>query len=194
MLVEKSLCLLVLCLCLCESRISKHINNGRIDDTESRYVNEDNERDFQDSSDSREAANHLGDTEAANANFPDFPTYEQVPKTGFSCRAKLSWRYYADPETGCQAFHICETEYSKISFLCPTGSVFNQRHLVCDWWYNVDCNEAESFYTLSNDFNESKLGDQEDQESEFDLSSASSGGNNEAADSKSKENRNRKKV
>ncbi|KAG7177797.1 putative Chitin binding Peritrophin-A domain-containing protein 29 [Homarus americanus] len=35
------------------------------------------------------------------------------------------------------------------SFLCPNGTLFNQEYFVCDWWYNVDCNEAISSYGLN---------------------------------------------
>lgn len=28
--------------------------------------------------------------------------------------------------------------------LCPNGTVFNQRHLICDWWYNVKCVETRT--------------------------------------------------
>lgn len=27
------------------------------------------------------------------------------------------------------------------SFLCPNGTIFNERRGVCDWWYNVECSE-----------------------------------------------------
>ena len=69
--------------------------------------------------------------------------------------------YYGDPDTGCQAFHLCAdtgaeqlskvvlsaaetrvirlTFLSQFSFLCPNGTLFQQEYLVCDWWFNVDC-------------------------------------------------------
>jgi hypothetical protein len=31
------------------------------------------------------------------------------------------------------------------SFLCPNGTIFNQNHFICDWWFNVDCDEAARF-------------------------------------------------
>lgn len=34
------------------------------------------------------------------------------------------------------------------------GSVFNQRYLVCDWWYNFDCNDAINLYEFSSEINE----------------------------------------
>ena len=33
---------------------------------------------------------------------------------------------------------------SKYSFLCPNGTIFNQEYFICDWWFNVDCAEAEA--------------------------------------------------
>ena len=56
--------------------------------------------------------------------------------------------YYADPEAQCQAFHICsaglEGALAKYTFLCPNGTIFNQEYFICDWWFNVDCSEAEA--------------------------------------------------
>jgi hypothetical protein len=37
------------------------------------------------------------------------------------------------------------------SFLCPNGSLFNQEYFVCDWWFNVDCSQAEGFYFLNDE-------------------------------------------
>ena len=56
--------------------------------------------------------------------------------------------YYADPEAECQAFHICTADgqggLAKYSFLCPNGTILNQNYLICDWWFNFDCAEAEA--------------------------------------------------
>ena len=27
--------------------------------------------------------------------------------------------------------------------------MFNQQYLICDWWFNVDCSLAESFYSIN---------------------------------------------
>ena len=52
-----------------------------------------------------------------------------------------------------QAFHICADDGNdgllKYSFLCPNGTLFHQQYFVCDWWFNVDCSLAESFYRLN---------------------------------------------
>ena len=39
--------------------------------------------------------------------------------------------------------------HTKHSFLCPIGSLFQQKSLTCDWWYNVNCSSTESYYELS---------------------------------------------
>ena len=66
----------------------------------------------------------------------------------FSCDGRVEGGYYADPEFQCQAFHICargsETGLIKYSFLCPNGSLFYQQYFICDYWFNVDCSQAEA--------------------------------------------------
>ena len=47
-----------------------------------------------------------------------------------------------------KAFHICN-EDRRTTFLCPNGTLFNQRFFVCDWWFNVDCRKAASLYALN---------------------------------------------
>ena len=48
-------------------------------------------------------------------------------------------------------FHVCESGKRQSSFLCPKGTIFNQKHRVCDWWYNVKCEDATEFYDLNLD-------------------------------------------
>ncbi|XP_076047259.1 uncharacterized protein LOC143028773 [Oratosquilla oratoria] len=85
----------------------------------------------------------------------DYPVLAAVPETGFACEETgYPYGYYADtaPEAGCQVFHICQTRpngYQKDSFLCPNGTIFNQQYLVCDWWFNFDCSQATSFYSVN---------------------------------------------
>jgi len=78
----------------------------------------------------------------------DYPIYAEVPETGFSCDGQIDGGYYADPEAECQAFHICTADgrggLAKYSFLCPNGTILNQNYLICDWWFNFDCSEAEA--------------------------------------------------
>ncbi|XP_072933604.1 uncharacterized protein [Epargyreus clarus] len=77
----------------------------------------------------------------------DFPALPNIPNTGFNCK-NVPTGYYADLETDCQVFHICDTS-RKISFLCPNGTIFSQSHLICDWWFKVDCASAPALYESS---------------------------------------------
>ncbi|XP_042222245.1 U-scoloptoxin(01)-Er1a-like, partial [Homarus americanus] len=78
----------------------------------------------------------------------DYPVLAQVPDTGFTCVGLLPG-YYADTQSGCQVFHICQQDGRLNSFLCPVGTIFNQQFFVCDWWYNFDCFNADQFYNLN---------------------------------------------
>lgn len=52
-------------------------------------------------------------------------------------------------EARCQVFRICSnTDFTGkgFPFLCPNGTIFNQKHFVCDWYKNVDCEESGKFY------------------------------------------------
>merc|ERR1712083_30507 len=86
----------------------------------------------------------------------DYPIYSLPPPTSsFSCNGRVEGGYYADTELRCQAFQICvhdsEGGLVKYSFLCPNGSLFDQQYFVCDFWFNVDCAQAESFYFLNDE-------------------------------------------
>ncbi|VVC41549.1 Chitin binding domain [Cinara cedri] len=78
----------------------------------------------------------------------DFPILPSIPRTDFSCKKMKKSGYYADPETDCQVFHICDNGM-KVSFLCPNGTVFRQSHLICDWWFRVDCERSIEMYEES---------------------------------------------
>merc|ERR1712106_3866 len=84
----------------------------------------------------------------------DYPIFATPPETSFVCDGYIQG-YYADPEAECQAFHICAdfgySDLTKYSFLCPNGTLFNQQYFICDWWFNVDCSQAEDFYSLNED-------------------------------------------
>ncbi|XP_031365906.1 mucin-3A-like isoform X4 [Apis dorsata] len=79
----------------------------------------------------------------------DFPALTTIPTTSFSCRG-LKGGYYADLETNCQVFHICDNG-RKISFLCPNGTIFQQSQLICDWWFKVDCSKSTELYEQSSE-------------------------------------------
>lgn len=69
----------------------------------------------------------------------DYPAYTRPPRTSFKCRGRADG-YYADVESGCQAFHICEQNgRRKHDFVCAAGTLFSQDLKVCDHWYNVAC-------------------------------------------------------
>merc|ERR1719290_452556 len=84
----------------------------------------------------------------------DYPIYSlPVPDSSFSCDGRVEGGYYSDTELQCQAFQICVHDsvggLVKYSFLCPNGSLFDQQYFVCDYWFNVDCSQAESLYSLN---------------------------------------------
>ncbi|XP_076323959.1 uncharacterized protein LOC143232410 [Tachypleus tridentatus] len=69
----------------------------------------------------------------------DFPVYNRIPVTTFVCGDIRG--SFADPDTGCQVWHLCPGNHNEFrySFLCPNGTIFNERRGICDWWYNVVC-------------------------------------------------------
>jgi hypothetical protein len=80
----------------------------------------------------------------------DYPTFTQIPDTAFACSDHQLPGYYGDPEAQCQVFHVCQADGRKDSFLCPVGTIFNQRLFVCDCrWNNFQCDETASLYELN---------------------------------------------
>jgi len=79
----------------------------------------------------------------------DYPIYRKIPETTFSCSHQRYWGMYADTETQCQVWHYCDQDGHKHSFLCPNGTVFSQVTFICDWWFNVDCNNAVQLYVTN---------------------------------------------
>lgn len=76
----------------------------------------------------------------------DYPIYHSVPQTSFSCKnVPVVPGMYANPETGCQAYHVCHDGHDK-DFLCTNGTLFNQAIFACDWWYNVDCHQSQGLW------------------------------------------------
>ena len=82
----------------------------------------------------------------------DYPVRTEVPEIPFSCEGLVDGGLYGDPgpESRCQVFHRCISDgkagLSKQSFLCPVGTLFRQRDLVCGWWHNVECSTTKAFY------------------------------------------------
>ncbi|KAG7165971.1 U-scoloptoxin(01)-Cw1a-like 21 [Homarus americanus] len=80
----------------------------------------------------------------------DYPILSYIPLTSFGCDLVADYPgYYADMEAGCQVFHICHRSGRQDSFLCPNGTIFNQKYFVCDWWYNFACEDAPFFYPVN---------------------------------------------
>ncbi|KAK9880248.1 hypothetical protein WA026_010124 [Henosepilachna vigintioctopunctata] len=79
----------------------------------------------------------------------DYPVLARIPETTFTC-LNLETGYYADLETRCQVFHICE-DGKKMSFLCPNGTIFQQSELICDWWFKVNCTVSPLLYEESSE-------------------------------------------
>ncbi|KYN32086.1 hypothetical protein ALC56_13464, partial [Trachymyrmex septentrionalis] len=78
----------------------------------------------------------------------DYPIFNRVSSVD-TIHVRMEPGYYTDPEADCQAYHICQRGGRKDSFLCPNGTLFNQKRLVCTWWYTVDCSRAQSFYSIN---------------------------------------------
>ncbi|XP_053604467.1 mucin-2 [Plodia interpunctella] len=72
----------------------------------------------------------------------------RIPLTRFTCRGRASG-YYADIETGCQVYHMCDGLGRQFSYSCPNTTLFQQRMLICDHWYMVNCSKAESDYSAN---------------------------------------------
>jgi len=82
----------------------------------------------------------------------DFPLISQLPPlSGIDCASFKQPGFYADTDAGlCQVFYRCDVNGNLTAYLCPNMTMFNQITLVCDWWYNIDCSKAKSFYDYSN--------------------------------------------
>ncbi|XP_046440826.1 uncharacterized protein LOC124191573 isoform X1 [Daphnia pulex] len=78
----------------------------------------------------------------------DYPILSAVVPTSFSCNGRKDGGYYADVESACQVYHVCALDKT-FSFLCPNGTIFDQRVFVCRWWHNVDCASSAKYYNLN---------------------------------------------
>ncbi|XP_040580935.1 uncharacterized protein [Lepeophtheirus salmonis] len=102
-------------------------------------------------SDAAAGGNAEGESPIPGVPGVDYPIYNEVPETSFSCEGQVEGGYYADPEAECQAFHICiadgEGSLLKASALCHNGTIFNQEIFTCDLWSNFNCADAEGLYS-----------------------------------------------
>jgi len=56
----------------------------------------------------------------------------------FNCAARKPG-LYADVSTKCKRFIMCHENGRMGSFRCPSGTLFNQEHQICDWRKRVNC-------------------------------------------------------
>ncbi|XP_039493583.1 mucin-2 isoform X1 [Drosophila santomea] len=87
-------------------------------------------------------------SEAQNAIPKTNAASQLMQKTSFSCAGRPAG-YYADVETGCQVYHMCDGLGRQFSYTCPNTTLFQQRMLICDHWYMVNCSKAESNYAAN---------------------------------------------
>ncbi|XP_070137720.1 uncharacterized protein js [Drosophila bipectinata] len=87
-------------------------------------------------------------SEAQNSIQGASPASHLMQKTSFSCAGRPAG-YYADVETGCQVYHMCDGLGRQFSYTCPNTTLFQQRMLICDHWYMVNCSKAESNYAAN---------------------------------------------
>ncbi|XP_055354284.1 uncharacterized protein LOC129599939 [Paramacrobiotus metropolitanus] len=84
----------------------------------------------------------------------DYPTLAEIPDdSSFDCSSKKQPGFYADVPSKCQVFHRCDVNGNKTSYLCVNSTLFNQITLVCDYFFNVDCEK----FAEQEDFANSRL-------------------------------------
>ncbi|KAJ9585050.1 hypothetical protein L9F63_020605, partial [Diploptera punctata] len=69
-------------------------------------------------------------------------------QTAFSCEGRVAG-YYADIESGCQLYHLCDVDGRRSTHSCPNATLFQQRMMICDHWYMVDCNKSVHDYNAN---------------------------------------------
>lgn len=83
---------------------------------------------------------------------------DDYPQTTFRCQGRDGNKYYADPETNCQLFHLCAevrpgSRLADYRFLCRNGTVFDQRAQACDDQTDaLNCQEDPTHYGIGEIF------------------------------------------
>jgi len=80
-----------------------------------------------------------------NSNLNQLPFNFRIPRTGFSCKGRAPG-YYADMEAECTVYHMCNARGGGRGFLCPQGTKFNQKTMVCDFAARVKCDQSSNFF------------------------------------------------
>ncbi|XP_055328308.1 uncharacterized protein LOC129581329 [Paramacrobiotus metropolitanus] len=80
-----------------------------------------------------------------------YPMLAEVPvSSNFDCSAQMYPGFYADVGTYCQVFHRCDINGNRTSYLCTNLTIFNQITLVCDYFFNVDCEGFAQYAGFAN--------------------------------------------
>jgi len=81
-----------------------------------------------------------------------YPILNSIPDEAqnFDCSSKKQSGFYADTRYNCQVFHRCDVNGNHTVYSCVNSTLFNQLTLICDYWYNVDCNRAKDFEDFAN--------------------------------------------
>ncbi|XP_067000813.1 uncharacterized protein js [Anabrus simplex] len=69
-------------------------------------------------------------------------------RTSFSCHGRVQG-YYADVETGCRLYHLCDDTGRQFTNACPNLTLFQQRMMICDHWYMVNCSASVVDYAAN---------------------------------------------
>lgn len=48
-----------------------------------------------------------------------------------------------------KVYHMCDELGRQFSYSCPNTTLFQQRMLICDHWYMVNCSKAEKDYSAN---------------------------------------------
>ncbi|KAF5276848.1 hypothetical protein FQA39_LY06400 [Lamprigera yunnana] len=48
-----------------------------------------------------------------------------------------------------EVYHMCDGLGRQFSYTCPNNTLFQQRMLICDHWYMVNCNKSEGDYAAN---------------------------------------------
>ncbi|XP_037799820.1 uncharacterized protein LOC119594803 [Penaeus monodon] len=97
-------------------------------------------------------------------------SHDLLPETNFTCSDKATGGYYADPEAGCQMFHVCvrvsDEEIRDFKFLCPNDTVFDQQNFICANWRDIDCKRSTRYYSKNDLFRVDESAAEEEYETE----------------------------
>lgn len=56
------------------------------------------------------------------------------------------WFFFNKENLSFKVYHMCDDLGRQFSYNCPNTTLFQQRMLICDHWYMVNCSKAEKDY------------------------------------------------